>query len=147
MITSRFYLEEKKMFNPLIIALISIGFLADLPSYAGMKTPSPVSINVYSDGSWMASGSLWDARASADTKQYIGCSLTLDQNAFPGYTINCTAINATGLAKSCMSTRSVYIPVVQSVNEFSYLFIQGTPNGECLMISVSNFSNYRPIEK
>jgi len=58
MITSRFYLEEKKMFNPLIIALISIGFLADLPSYAGMKTPSPVSINVYSDGSWMASGSL-----------------------------------------------------------------------------------------
>lgn len=135
------------MFRPLNVTLMSIAFMIDLPSYAGMKTPSPVSIYVSSDGSWTASGSFGDARASSDTKQFIGCSLTLDMNAFPGYTINCTAINSTGLTKICMSTRSVYIPVVQSVTDFSQLFIQGTPNGECLMIVVSNYSNYRPIAR
>jgi hypothetical protein len=110
------------------------------------KTTAPVSVSQFSDGSWMATGSIGNARASADTIQYIGCSLTLNSKAYPGYSMTCIAINSAGLAKSCMTIDPIFIPVVQAVTDFSNFIIQGNSSSECIMVNISNRSEYLPLK-
>jgi len=77
-----------------VAILLGLGVVAGAThALAGRKLPNTVVIN----GNNFA-GTPGDARASADTQQYIGCVIGGNSQGFTGF---CAAKNSAGVTKTC----------------------------------------------
>jgi len=113
------------------LALIGLAATAS----AGLRWAYPVFI---SDSSRYAVGTLSDARASADSVQYIGCYHNSSNNA------SCYATNASGLSRSCSTSNPAHLTVIRSIGAESYVYFQWNTDGTCNYILVDNGSRFKP---
>lgn len=124
-------------------ALASLGLVS--VASAGSKANLTVLINtspVYS-----AQGSLGSARASADTVQFIGCTIVTEAySGAPVTTGSCSATNAAGTSVSCSTTDPEIIATIATVGINSFIrFTSNTNGGECTSIRVVNSSQWQPL--
>ncbi|MGH8049234.1 MAG: hypothetical protein ACREPB_01090 [Arenimonas sp.] len=105
---------------------------------AGLSYSVPVNIN---DAYKYAVGTMYGARASSDTVQYIGCY----HNAYSsGGSANCYAVNAAGVSRSCYTTNVNMVDAIRSISDESYIYFQWNTDGTCNYVLVDNGSRFRP---
>lgn len=117
------------------VAVVLLGTAA----LAGSKSTSEVYINQTSK---YAQGSLGSARNSADTNQYIGCSVTNDY-------IYCAARNAAGTWVHCdaySASMALTVRGIGSSGYVSFYWLGSSTSGTCNSLTVSHFSSYAPKE-
>ena len=115
--------------------------LAAAPAFAGNKTTNYVHVTINADGSGEMSGSIGDARASADGTQFIGCSFTGSTIA-SGY---CYAIDASNRGDYCLLNSAVQQQAVGMIGPFSWIDVQWDNHNNCTIVRVDNFSYNRPV--
>ena len=107
-------------------------------AFAGEKRSQPVFIDFTFK---YATGSIADARASTDTRQSIGCSVT----AQPTTTgMQCTAIDSQGRSAMCYSYNPEFVKAAQSVGPDSWIFFYFDDASLCTYLTVTNASYTRP---
>ena len=111
-------------------------------TFAGAKYALPVEVG----DTWFY-GSMGSARSSADSSQYIGCSLGTSGTSVYA---SCAARgrNSEGVYqyKSCSSTNANHVEVVKSVGPMSALDVSmDAVTGACRHISITNYSYYAPM--
>ncbi|MGN6152258.1 MAG: hypothetical protein ACTHOH_09660 [Lysobacteraceae bacterium] len=117
------------------IALGLVLALSAGAAIAGARVgPYTVTIN---DASRIAYGAFADARASADTQQWIGCNY----NAAAAF---CTATNAAGISRSCSTTNAALIDAIHGISSESYVYFQWNTDGTCSYVLVENSSRFKP---
>ncbi|MFY1830818.1 hypothetical protein ACN47A_33215 [Myxococcus fulvus] len=125
-----------------IAKLVGIGITALIgtAAWAGAKNYDPVSIDLGTD---RASGSLGDARNSADTRQFIGCSITTFVGSAP--TLGCFAYDVSGTFFACSSTNSDLMATARSITTDSTITFTRYPGTSiCASLSVVNASHGAP---
>jgi hypothetical protein len=114
---------------------------------AGQKKSVPVTIkHEQAPYREVFSGSIGDARASADNLQSIGCSLSGAANVLYG---QCYATDATGNSRVCNfegSTNPAMVQALSTLTPYSVLTVSiDTQYSTCLGIGVDNSSSYLPV--
>jgi hypothetical protein len=96
-------------------------------TYAGLVGNNPV--NIWTDGSGQpsANGTLRDARNSADSSQYIGCSRYAYDTG--SNMIVCYARTASGSYLSCQTSDANMVRVAETLNSSAYLYFVVNPDG------------------
>jgi hypothetical protein len=105
---------------------------------AGTKTSNEVKIT---DSSRRAEGSLGSARASADSSQYLAC--TVKSTADSIY-MGCAARDASGLYRACSSYSPDLIQAALSISASSMIVFTWDANYACQTLDVANGSLYLP---
>ncbi|MCP3063203.1 hypothetical protein LXT21_30945 [Myxococcus sp. K38C18041901] len=121
-----------------ISKLVGIGITALIgtAAWAGAKNYDPVIIDLATD---RASGSLGDARNSADTRQFIGCSITTTVGSAP--ILGCFAYDVAGTYFACSSTNSDLLATARSITTDSFISFNRYPGtATCSVLSVVNAS-------
>ncbi len=116
-----------------LIAALATGALTTT-AVAGMKTGQQVYI---SDAARTANGQLGYVRNTADTVQYIGCTVQGDVGS-------CTVRNRDGLTRSCSSTETRWVHTMRALKSDSYLQFNWDANGKCTYVSVNTDSTSAP---
>ncbi|MBS0416517.1 MAG: hypothetical protein JSR66_02305 [Proteobacteria bacterium] len=108
--------------------------LAGAPNLLG-----PVSISPAGDGSMVASGSLDAARASVDTVQFIGCTISTDTHSTQS--VSCSARDSRGTQLACVQSAPTFaqLAAVASVGRTSFIRF-GAAASKCTFITVDNDS-------
>jgi hypothetical protein len=114
------------------------GLLLGSTTWAGQVSHPQVSVFANSS----AQGSMYGARRSADTTQYIGCTL----NAGPsGANVGCSARNSAGTYIACNSTNAYHREAVTAMTAYSWLYFTiNATTGECRNVVVRNDSMHLP---
>jgi hypothetical protein len=117
----------------LLMAGVVLGLAGTL--WAGKITRVETHVNLTAGNAY---GSLYDARHSADSVQYIGCALY----SFAGATrLACQAQDVNANSLSCMSDDPEMVKIAQSISESSYVSFKCT--GKSLSyLYVANSSTY-----
>ncbi len=105
-------------------------------TYAGMAVTNEVSINFTTSS---ASGSVRDARDSADAWQFIGCRVTGSSTP----SVSCQAYNAALETAACSSTQPGHVAAAQSINELSKITFSWS-GGSCSSLGSNNYSYFLP---
>lgn len=114
---------------------LALALFATGPAFAGARVgPYTVTIN---DASRIAYGAFADARATADTQQWIGCYY----NASSG---SCAATNAAGTSRTCTTTNAALLEVIRTLTPESYVYFQWNTDGTCSYVLVENSSRFKP---
>lgn len=116
-------------FGGLALAVIAV------TASAGLRWSYPVTIN---DTSRYVVGTMADARASADSVQYIGCNHNSLNAA------SCYGTNSAGLSRSCSTNNPAHLAVIRSISSESYIFFQWNTDGTCSYVFVENSSRFKP---
>jgi hypothetical protein len=132
------------MFKVKIAAAAAVGLLLQAQAFAGVYSGSGVTVS-----GTTASGSVYASRFSADTKQGIGCYLgayvtNADiTNTSANTYLSCSATNASGTTYSCYtnSPPAVWITMMASINEVSWIYFYGDAQGHCQGLNVEQNSN------
>lgn len=103
---------------------------------AGYKQASTVFIT-----GTFALGALGDVRASADTNEYIGCSVT----GTTGASAVCSARDTAGNYVACSTTNPSMVQAASNVGSASYMYFNAGPTGQCTGIAVYNYSYATPM--
>jgi hypothetical protein len=125
--------------------LVILSILAGTAStpFAGVRNVTNVTVNTTS---MYAAGSIGTARNSADTVQYIGCTVTLSRagsgNAPWAF---CAARSTSGSYATCATEDATLVSQIQSIHPNSYIYFNFNNAGDCLSIGTSNFSYYEPV--
>jgi hypothetical protein len=108
-------------------AILASSLLAAGVTHAGLVGNNPV--NIWTDGSGLqsANGTLRDARNSADSLQYIGCSRYAYDTG--SNSIVCYARTATGAYLSCQTSDANMISVAESLGSNAYLYFVVNADG------------------
>lgn len=118
--------------------LFALAFAAVLatgnPALAGYKSVWPVVVSL---SARYAQGSLGSARNSADSSQYIGCTL------HPGF-IYCGAVDANRNFLSCTSSAPSFVSLVQSLGDEGALYFAADASGNCTSLLVYTYSYWEP---
>ncbi|MFL5356440.1 hypothetical protein [Archangium sp.] len=123
--------------------LIFVSLLAvTTAAVAGSNGGQQVSVWTDSYGQLNANGTFKSARNSADSQQYIGCSLyAYDTGSFSA---TCYAYSATGQYASCFTSDADMLKVVQTLNPASYLYFVVNSDGSCDRVISVNASYNLP---
>lgn len=127
-----------KQFSKTLIFVLSFFMLANT-AWSGAYFRSDVYVT-----STSASGSMLSARYSNDTRQYIGCSITVGSNPSGDY-IYCTARNKSGSYFWCHTFGSVaenYKKALRTMNDYSSISLTKDSSGNCSSLSIENTSYY-----
>lgn len=125
--------------NTLVIASVLVAAFASTSAVqAGTKTSNEVKIT---DSQRRAEGSLGSARASADTNQYLAC--TVHSSASDIY-MSCSARDASGLFRSCASSSDTLVQAALSLSASSMIVFTWDANYACQTLDVANGSLYLP---
>jgi hypothetical protein len=105
---------------------------------AGYKLESEVKVTATS-----ASGSIGSARNSADTKQYIQCSISGTSSS---KTVSCAASDSAGNFFSCTGNSNAdhLAAAVAAIGSNSKVIVYGTNGGACTQIISYNGSQHKP---
>jgi hypothetical protein len=114
------------------------GLLFGSTAWAGQVYHPEVLIFANSSGQ----GSMYGTRSSADTTQYIGCTL----NGGPsGASVGCSARNSAGTYIGCYSANPYHREAVTAMTAYSWLYFTiNATTGECRNLIVRNDSVYLP---
>jgi len=125
----------------LLVAFVStMGVAAATsPVWAGSKTEESVSITV-SGSNATAAGAVGTARNSADTNQFISCTV---QGFTGSNAVFCSARTAAGTNFSCTGNGANLAASVAAMDTGSRLFIFAQ-SGVCQQIDVTNSSQHKP---
>jgi hypothetical protein len=102
---------------------------ASSATYAGLVGNTPVSIWTDGSGQKNANGTLRDARNSADSMQYIGCSRYAYDTG--SNSIVCYARDAAGNYASCWTGDDNMLRVAETLNPAAYLYFVVNADGSC----------------
>ncbi|RKG82053.1 hypothetical protein D7W79_03730 [Corallococcus exercitus] len=127
-------MKKQTLIAGLAVAALGLGGTA----WAGAKTPVLVSITL---STRTAMGSLGAARASADTKQYIGVATTTYAG---GDAVTVFAQDASGTYVSCYSYRPAFVAAARALASDSFLYFTWDAFGECTDITIETVSKYDP---
>lgn len=120
------------------VLICAAGAMVASSSSAGYKYNLEVNVS-----STTGQGVLGAARASADSTQYIGC--TVVSYATGGSTGYCYARNSAGTSISCQTTNASLIHLIQTLNGQSQLyFYVPTGTSTCSQINVYQLSYNTP---
>ena len=123
--------------TPILIAALACAVVGGTAS-AGFKLSGPVVIS-----GTLAFGTVGDARASANTVEYIGCSVTGSTTS--GLSATCGARDANSNNKSCSTSDPGLVQVAANVKAFSWIAFTHNTSGQCLTLAVYNYSYYPPM--
>ncbi|PTL83002.1 hypothetical protein [Vitiosangium sp. GDMCC 1.1324] len=121
-----------------VSAVLAVSTVAVAGSSGGQQ------VNIWTDsaGQTNANGTFKAVRNSADTQQYIGCSLyAYDTSSFSA---TCYATSATGQYASCFTSDANMLKVVQTLNPASYLYFVVNADGSCDRVISVNASYNLP---
>jgi hypothetical protein len=125
---------------------ISIFIFASTPGFAGYKAPpNVVQITSLSNGETIATGIMGDVRATNDSIQLIGCSLTAVKGG-NAPEINCVALTNSGSYVACWTTNGFYAGQVMSINRNSKITFRSDANKQCTFLEIVNGSSFRPMD-
>lgn len=114
-----------------VVALAGTSVLLSLlvagSALAGAVSNVPVTFFTESNGQLSVKGNLRTVRNTADTVQYIGCSIYA--YASGSYSIVCTSRDATGQTRNCQTGDANMIKQAQSINPASYIYFSLKPDG------------------
>jgi len=110
------------------------------PSLAGLRLDEPVLVNM---AIREALGSIGSARNSADSVQYIGCSIEADSSTDP--LIACFATDETGTSALCTSSSPRLVAAVQGITSLSFIDFQWDSDQSCTFVYVVNASFNPPL--
>lgn len=116
------------------IAVLALTVALSTAALAGMKTGQQVYI---SDANKFANGEIGFVRNTADSTQYIGCTVNGDLGS-------CNARDRNGLSRSCSTTVAKWVNTIRAVNGDSYVYFAWDSNGKCTQIIVQNHSTAAP---
>ena len=105
------------------------------PSLAGLRLDEPVVVNM---AIREALGSIGSARNSADSVQYIGCSIEADSSTDP--LIACFATDETGTSALCTSSSPRLVAAVQGITSLSFIDFQWDSDQSCTFVYVDSAS-------
>jgi hypothetical protein len=116
------------------VAALSAGLLLQSQAFAGVSNNGPVNV-----GPTYGDGSLRTARYSADSVQYIGCTISPYQGSNYVY---CQATNAAGQNYYCINSSApdVWATTLASLNSASFLYFYGDTSHHCLGVYVDSYS-------
>ncbi len=117
--------------------------LLGMSAWAGYKWNYAVFVDIYSDGSGTASGTVSGSRNSPDSVQAIGCQL-FAYGSGGGSELRCYAVTANNVYGACYSTDPTFVAVMQGVNGDSYVHFNWNANAECTYVTVDNSSVHAP---
>jgi len=128
----------KNLFS--VTAIVAgVVLLGNAPSWAGEKATNTIGINLSVRA---ASGAVGPARSSSDSSQYIGCSAS----AFPGGSqVFCEARDLSGTSVMCVSSDPSLIATAAAISSISNVNFSWDENGNCLSVSVGQFSFFEPM--
>lgn len=122
------------------MALCVAATLAGTTALAGYKYVAGVTVDLVNR---KASGSLADARASADTLQYIGCR-TDASSSTGNLSIYCAAQDANRVKAECYTTAPSFVQALAAIQSDSILVFTWDANGTCTSLNVENWSSNSP---
>lgn len=110
-----------------------------MPVDAGTRMLFNVLVSRAPDGSQGdASGTLVDARGSADNIQIIGCSIVAGGIGW------CYARNSAGVSGSCSTTDPDLLAAIRSVTDESYISFNWYNGSTCSDIVIHKYSHFKP---
>jgi hypothetical protein len=116
--------------------LVLFGIVAmSSPSLAGLRIDEPVVVNM---AIREALGSIGSARNSADSVQFIGCSIEADSSTDP--MIACFATDEIGTSVLCTSSSPKLVAAVQAITSLSFIDFQWDSDGNCTFVYVDSAS-------
>jgi hypothetical protein len=110
-------------------------------AWAGYRYPFEVQIDLVNR---TAKGALGSARASADTKQAIGCRIGTASGTSP--IVYCFANDAAGNLAECSSTDQAIATVATAIRDSSLVSFAWDSRGACLSLTVENYSSNPPLQ-
>jgi hypothetical protein len=124
--------------NVLRFALAAAALVGFAPAArAGLAVDYPVDISGKS-----ASGSLNGARTSADSVQYIGCSVKYDV-ATDKTEVSCVARNEFEKSLGCSTTKAGFVPVAVGISDYAWIYFK-CEGSELVALTASKFSHNLP---
>jgi hypothetical protein len=111
-------------------------------AWAGARGGAGVTIVISGDNG-TASGTMGTVRHSADTLQYIGC--TVAANAASKW-VACSARNASNVTVTCTSWAPDIVQVAHAMTSDAHISFSWDGSGACTGLSVRPDSRYRPKE-
>jgi hypothetical protein len=120
-----------------VIACASVLLLPSTSAVAGVDSPRFVIISGAS-----ASGSFGSARNSADSVQYMGCTVASDASGVSGAV--CFARDSASVTRSCTTSVPEQMAIIRSLGSDSYLAFFWNSAGQCTSVSVYDGSNMQP---
>jgi hypothetical protein len=124
--------------NALRLTLAAAALVGFAPAArAGEAIDYPVAITGTS-----AHGSMNSARHSADSTQYIGCTLKYDA-ASDMTQVSCSARNASDKALGCSTTKPSFVPVAAGISDYAWIYFK-CEGPELVALSASKFSIHLP---
>ena len=117
------------------VALVMVSGLA----WAGLQSNREVQVNLTAG---TASGSVYDARVSTDTVQYIGCMIYGSAGAAPA--VFCDARNSQSERVNCSSIDSAIFAIAQGISTDSFISFSCDEDGRIKSLVVSKLSVWVP---
>lgn len=121
------------------IALVLVSAAFSATAWAGYRYSVEVQIDA---ANRTARGSLGTARNSADNNQAIGCRITASAGSNP--VVFCEATDAAGHSASCSSSDKSLVTAATSIRDSSIVNFAWAPGGNCLSLSIENYSHSPP---
>lgn len=122
-----------------VLGVVAVG-LVGASAWAGSKSTNwAVTIDTAAK---TAHGSVGAARSSADTLQYIGCSVYAYEDGFTY--AGCSAKNAAGTFVNCSSSVPAIVETVRNMPSDGFVQFYWNTNGDCTYVSLGNYSYYAP---
>jgi hypothetical protein len=117
-----------------LVATLGVLLVASSVAWAGRANYFETTVNLVTR---TAFGSLYDTRGSADTVQYIGCSLNSSGDFA---SLICEAKDAASEKLVCQSTNAELIKVGQSLSDSSYIYFNCDASYNLTYLYVGNSS-------
>lgn len=122
------------------IGLCAVAALASTAVYAGYRSGWQVGVDTVNRNAY---GTMANVRASADSNQYIGCSVRTYNSGATIY-VYCFASDAVGNYGSCNTTASNFVTTAHQINGDSHIYFSWDSSGNCTYLYVDNESSYAP---
>lgn len=124
--------------NPVRFTLAGAALVALAPAaHAGQALDYPVAVSSKS-----AHGSMNSARHSADSTQYIGCTLKYDV-ASDQTEVSCVARDQYERSLGCSTTKPSFVPVAAGIGDYSWIYFK-CDGPELVALTASKFSHHLP---
>ncbi len=123
------------------IVLVLVSAASSATAWAGYRYPVEVQIDA---ASRTAKGALGSARGSADNNQVIGCRITVNAGGSP--VVFCEATDAAGHSASCSSFDKGIVTAATSIRDSSIVSFAWGTGGNCVSLSVENYSSNPPLQ-
>lgn len=126
------------MKKTIVRILLAAGVVAAVAPHAraGRAISHEVSVN---DSVQTASGAMAGARYSADTTQFIGCTVKISSPSTPAEA-SCIAMTKTERTLSCKTTDPAFVQLAQSQTDYAWIYFKC--NGSDLIALTMSKSSY-----